>query len=470
MMKKIFLFISQILIFGSLQAQKIAGTWYGTLNVQGTNLPLVFHITQSGDSYSTTMDSPMQKAIGVPLGKTTVTGNELVIEAANFGIKYTGTYMSDSTKIKGIFKQGPNSFPLLLSPGETPEIVVAHDPRPQDPTTFPYKREEVVFTNTKAGDQLAGTLTMPSSGKVSKIVVLITGSGPQNRDEEITQFNHRSFLVWSDWLTRNGIAVLRYDDRGIGKSTGNYNGATSADFADDAEAAVSYIQSRADLKDLSIGLIGHSEGGMIAPMIASRNKAIKFIVLLAGPGVPISQLMMQQSDDQARLSGITLSPFIKALATKLYAAINQYKNASAEESKAKIDTILHQEFQTLPPEDLGGQSVDAVVKIYSAQYNEPWFRYFLSFNPADYLTKVKCPVLALGGTLDMQVQAAANLAAIKTNLEKAGNTNFEIVSLPGLNHLFQQAITGSVPEYSEISETVNPAALKKVSSWIGQLK
>ena len=230
------------------------------------------------------MDSPDQGARGLPTDKTTVTGNQLTIEASTYKIKYMGTFLPDRPQIKGTFLQGEGSLPLNL--GRTQSAVPAAPivARPQDPKDFPYKQEDVTFTNPKGGNQLAGTLTpLPADGKATKIVILITGSGPQNRNEELTAVNHRPFLVWSDWLTRNGIAVLRFDDRGVAKSTGNFTTATSADFADDAEAAVTYIQSRADLKGLSIGLMGHSEGGMIAPIVASRNKAVKFIVLLAAP-------------------------------------------------------------------------------------------------------------------------------------------------------------------------------------------
>jgi pimeloyl-ACP methyl ester carboxylesterase len=468
-MKKIITSFIFILLAYSAFAQNIPGDWYGAIHIQGTTLHLVFHITKSGGAYATTFDSPDQGARDLATDKTTVAGNQLTIEAAKFGIKYTGTFLPDSNKINGTFIQSTLNVPLNLTQGK-PSAAILPAVRPQDPTDFPYKQEDVIFTNPKAGNTLACTITMPADGRVTKIVVLITGSGPQNRNEEIKQFNHRPFLVWSDWLTRQGIAVLRYDDRGVGQSTGAFATATSADFADDAEAAVNYIRSRADLKGLSIGLMGHSEGGMIAPIVASRDKGIKFIVLLAGPGIPIDQLMLKQVADQMRLGGAPDEAILRSSATnkKIYKLISLNPSLPAGQLKQQVDTLMYQELRGYPKADLQNQSIDAIVKQSSALIS-PWYRYFIAFNPADYLTKVKCPVLALDGTLDMQVNSEANLAGIKASLEKGGNRHFQVVSLPGLNHLFQKATTGSVAEYAQISETVDPIALQKVSAWINQL-
>jgi len=240
--------------------------------------------------------------------------------------------------------------------------------RPQDPTSYPYRQEEVTFKNPKAENSLTGTLTIPTNGKVSKIVVLITGSGPQDRNEEQKGLNHRPFLVWSDWLTRNGIAVLRYDDRGVGKSTGVFATGTTGDFADDAEAAVNYIHSREDLKTLSIGLMGHSEGGMIAPMVASRNKAVSFICLLAAPGVPIREWMVQQTKDRMRLSGAPDQDInlMVSVIQKIYRTIHDNAGLGSFELKLKLDTLLYTEIKSAPPRLLHGKSVEEVVKLTSA--------------------------------------------------------------------------------------------------------
>ncbi len=452
-------------------AQSIVGAWYGTLNIAGTPLHVVFHISRNGEAYSATMDSPDQGAAGLATDRTEFANNQLTIEASKFALKYTGVLRSDSGKITGTFVQGGSSFPLTLTPGKSGDVNITPAKRPQDPTSFTYRQEEVTFKNNKAGNTLAGTLTLPANGKANKVVVLISGSGPQNRNEEVAQINHRPFLVWSDQLTKNGIAVLRYDDRGVGQSTGNFSTATSADFADDAEAAIAYLQSRSDLSKSSIGLMGHSEGGMIAPMVAARNKAVKFVVLLAAPGVPITELMAQQTTDQMRLAGADSADIAGSAAAnaKIFAAMNRYKNLSSDAYKKQIDSVVYAQVRSMPKEALGGKTVEEVAKRNSQQLYSPWFRYFIAYDPAIAISKLKCPVLALNGTLDMQVQSSANLAGIKAALAKAGNNRFEVLPLNGLNHLFQKANTGSVAEYAKISETVNPVALNRVTAWINRL-
>ncbi|SDJ21456.1 hypothetical protein SAMN04487898_1023 [Pedobacter sp. ok626] len=464
-MKSIYSTIALILLGSTLFAQEPIGTWYGTLNIQGTSLPLVFHITKTGSEYATTMDSPQQGAKGMPTSKTTFTNKTLTVEASSIGMKYTGTYVPDSNKINGTFQQGPVHTVLALS-NKAENALAAPQTRPQDPKDFPYKQEEVTFTNTTGGNNLAGTLTLPANGKADKIAVLITGSGPQNRNEEL--FNHRPFLVLSDYLTRQGIAVLRYDDRGIGKSTGIFSKATTADFADDAEAAVKYLLSRPDLKNMAIGLIGHSEGGMVAPIVASRNPNVKFVVLMAGPGIPITQLLSRQIGDAMKLSGAPSDEVAQKMASnlKVFTVMNDVKDLPLQHAAPEVELAIRKELDLEPLEKLDRTAKESIVQRTLNQYKTPWFRYFISFDPAIYLTKVKCPVLALNGTLDFQVESTANLAGIKTGLQKAGNKRFEIVPMEGLNHLFQKANTGAESEYGNIEETLNPAALQKISSWI----
>ena len=470
-MKKIIITFTLLLCAVCLMAQNICGTWYGTLEFHSKKLRIVFHISKTGEIYTTTMDSPDQLASGIATDKTTVAGNQVTITIAKMGMTYTGTVVPDSSIINGVFSQGQASVALQLTTTENKEAKATSPARPQDPTSFPYRQEEVSFTNPKAGNTLAGTITMPSEGKAKRIVVFITGSGPQNRNEEVVQFNHRPFLVWSDWLTRNGIAVLRFDDRGVGASTGVFTTSTSADFADDVQAAVNYIQSRSDLKNLSIGLMGHSEGGMIAPMVACSNNAVKFIILLAGPGIPNSELMIQQTADQMRLSGASDSEIATAarLNKKLYATMGECKNLPEEELKTKLQKMMRNELNKLPAQERGEDSSDAKLQEGVMKVCSPWYRYFITFDPADYLTRTQCPVLALNGTLDMQVSCAPNLKGINDCLQKAGNRNVQIAPLEGLNHLFQKATTGTVEEYGKITETVNPLALKTVTDWINKL-
>lgn len=457
-MKSIYSAIAFLLLTSPLFAQEPVGTWYGTLNIQGTSLPLVFHITKTGSEYATTMDSPQQGAKGMPSSKTAFTNKILTVEASSIGMKYRGTYVPDSNKINGTFEQGGIRTALVLS--TKPER------RSQDPKDFPYKQEDVTFINTKDGNNLAGTLTLPSNGKANKIVVLITGSGPQNRNEEL--FSHRPFLVLSDYLTRQGIAVLRYDDRGIGKSTGVFSTATTADFAEDAEAAVKYILSRPDLKNMSIGLVGHSEGGMIASMVASRNPNVQFAVLMAAPGIPIVQLLPQQIAGAMQLAGAKADEVAqkKASNLKIFTTMNDVKDLPLQYAEAEVELVLRKELDLEPLEKLDRTAKESIVQQTLNQYKTPWFRYFISFDPSIYLKKVKCPVLALNGTLDFQVESTANLAGINAGLQKAGNKRFEIVPMEGLNHLFQKATTGAQSEYESIEETLNPTALQKISSWI----
>ncbi len=261
----------------SLAAQEITGSWSGTLNVMGNRLPVVFNISRTDSLYSTTMDSPAQNAFGVPTTKTTFSGNRLEIVATGLGIFYQGTVQEDS--IIGTFNQGGIPFPLVLKQSGKPLLN-----RPQEPLPpFPYRSEEVKFPNKKDEIELSGSLTIPDSTGRFPAVVLIAGSGPHDRDETI--FGHKPFLVIADHLTRNGFVVLRYDKRGIGNSTGDYQGATTRDFAADAAAAVAYLKTRREVMQSAIGLIGHSEGGLIAPMVASSGKHdIRFIVLMAGMG------------------------------------------------------------------------------------------------------------------------------------------------------------------------------------------
>lgn len=468
-MKRIIATLSLILFVSFSFAQDIEGDWYGSLKVPGTSLTVVFHFKKSDAGYTATMDSPDQNAMGMPTDKVEFSNRRLLISSGALGMKYEATYNADSSKISGSFHQGGVQFPLSLSKDRS-LIKARNKTRPQDPKDFPYLREEVVFSNPKGGHQLAGTLTLPADGKASKIVVLITGSGAQNRDEEIAEFNHRPFLVLSDWLTRNGIAVLRYDDRGTAKSTGNFFEATTADFADDVEAAVNYIGSRPDLKKLSLGLIGHSEGGMIAPMVAARNKAVKFMVLLAGPGIPSSQVMKQQSEDMKNVtknsdSAIILGGYVNSV---VFSAILDNPDLPTSALQQKIDSTFNKGLEPYLKNN-DRKLADAIILKASKRALGPWFRYFAKFNAADYIAKVKCPTLALNGTLDLQVKAEPNLAGIKSALKKAGNKNFEIVPMPDLNHFFQKAVTGSFEEYAVLTETFNPEALTKVSNWINHL-
>ncbi|MEM7371387.1 MAG: alpha/beta hydrolase [Bacteroidota bacterium] len=448
-------------------AQDITGTWNGLLEVPGAKLRVVFHIESNGEEYSTKMDSPDQGAFGLATDETTWDNGTLTLKASALAMVYEGKWDEESEGFTGTFKQGGGAFPLSLSREEVKKEEEEPKPRPQDPTDFPYKQEAVNFTVPQGGHTMAGTLTIPSDGQFEQVVVLISGSGPQNRNEEL--LNHRPFLVLSDHLTRQGIAVLRYDDRGVGESTGKFGTATSRDFANDASAAVAYLASRSDMNGKKIGLAGHSEGGMIAPMVASENEQVDFIALLAGPGIPIPELMLLQTDKIAEAGGASEEERAtnKKASAQAFSLVKKHRTASTEDLSEILTSFLEEEFASLSEEqkkEIGDKGIFIQQQVKTLL--TPWFRYFLTFEPDDYLSKVSCPVLAVNGELDLQVTSKENLNGIQKSLEKARNRQVTIHEFKQLNHLFQKSTTGAPSEYADIEETFNPEALSFISDWI----
>ena len=454
--RTLFLFL---LVWNSLSvcAQEIAGDWNGVLEVRGTKLTLVFHFNCNNGLYTGTMDSPDQSAKGIPITSVTFKDSLLNVTLTPLQAEYSGKW--DGKSLKGTFKQMGMSFPLDLEKGALKRN------RPQEPKApFPYNVEDVTFLNAKDGISLAGTLTFPK-GKVNSkypAVVMITGSGAENRDEEI--FDHKPFWIIADYLTRKGIAVLRFDDRGFGKSGGVYKGATSADFAKDVEAAVAYLRTRKDINKKKIGLMGHSEGGIIAPMVASTDKKIAFIVLLAGPGISGEKILIQQGGD---LLGESYSEEAKQSLAKIHKGsadiLRQFPGESARSQLQKFYKEKEQDICSILKFDT--KQGDIFINSMINHFMDPWFRSFLLTNPADYLVKVKCPVLALNGTKDRQVRAEENLDGIMRALNKGGNRNVETTSIYPLNHLFQECKTGMPAEYGAIEETFSPKALDKIWEW-----
>ncbi len=430
----------------------IVGDWAGALAVGGTQLHLVLHITATPDAVlHATFDSVDQHANGIPISSIMLKDGALTMEIAAAHASYSGTLNAAATEIKGTWTQG-QSLPLDFH--KSAVSLKAEGPkRPQNPTPpYPYQSIDLTYTNPVQHDTLAATLTVPQGKGPFPAVLLITGSGPQDRDESL--MGHKPFLVLSDYLTRHGIAVLRADDRGIGKSTGDFATATTADFATDAEAGVALLKTRPEVDPHRIGLIGHSEGGIIAPMVAARNKDVAFIVLLAGTGTPGIDIITGQTRLIAEVSGASKDDAEKAASEEramLQAVVS-------EKDPAALDKKLR--------EQLAGQMPEAQVNIAIKQVTSPWFKYFLAYDPAPALRQVKCPVLALDGSKDLQVPPEQNLAAIRAALKAGGNTNFEVKELPNLNHLFQTAKTGSPAEYASIEETFAPVALSTIGDWI----
>lgn len=462
-MKILYFFIALISL--NAVSQDITGQWNGSLDIQGTQLRLIFNIEKTDSGYSTTMDSPDQGANGIPVYETTFTNSELKINASNLGVEYIGNLGKDGI-ISGNFKQGGMSIPLNLSREKIGKIEKKTSVRPQDPIEpYPYHSEDIIFKNTKADIDLAGTLTLPNSTGVFPVVVMISGSGAQNRNQEI--MGHKPFLVISDYLTKNGIGVLRFDDRGTALSKGDFASSTTADFATDVEAAVNYLKTRKEINKNQIGLIGHSEGGLIAPMVASKSKDIAFIILLAGVGIPGDELLLLQQKyliDEMGVSEEVKKAMID-LNTNAFALIQ--KSSDNSKLKPKLSNILRLGLENIFKAQGIEQNVDdEMIATQVNQFISPWMQYFIKYDPAPALSNVKCPVLALNGSKDLQVPPKENLSAIKNALIKAGNKDYTIKELPGLNHLFQESVTGLPTEYEQIEQTFSPIALEEVLQWI----
>jgi pimeloyl-ACP methyl ester carboxylesterase len=433
-------------------APPITGDWAGALSVGGTQLHLIVHITSTPDAVlHATLDSVDQGVNGIPVSSITLKDGTLTLDIAAAHATYTGTLNPTATEIKGTWTQG-QSLPLDLHKSAT--ALKAETPRrPQNPTPpYPYQSIDLTYTNPLQHDILAATLTIPQGKGPFPAVLLITGSGPQDRDESL--MGHKPFLVLSDYLTRHGIAVLRADDRGTAHSTGDFATATTADFATDAEAGIALLKTRPEIDPHRIGLIGHSEGGLIAPMVAARDKSIAFIVLLAGPGTPGIDIITDQTRLLDEASGMTHDAAEKAAAEER----SILDLVITEKDPTTLNKKLH--------DQLTGQLTDIQIDGAIKQLTSPWFRYFLAYDPAPALRQVKCPVLALDGSKDLQVPPEQNLAAIRAALTAGGNTHFETVEFPNLNHLFQTATTGSPSEYATIEETFAPIALDKIATWI----
>jgi uncharacterized protein len=352
------------------------------------------------------------------------------------------------------------------SPAKPPAEENARKKKPQEPDRpFPYLDEEVTYVNKPAGVSLAGTFTRPKEGGPFAAVLLITGSGKQDRDE--TLLGHKPFLVLADYLTRKGIAVLRVDDRGAGKSTGDFAASTSADFATDVETGIAYLMSRPDVDPKRIGLIGHSEGGLIAPMVAARNADVAFIVLLGGQGLTGEEVMVLQGQKLLKIAGATEAQMAtqKRVQTKLFAIVKAEADPAIREQKLKA--AFDEEVAALGEKDkpMSGalkQGMAAQLRLLKG----PWLRFFLTYDPREALRKTRCPVLAMVGDKDAQVLPKENLSEIEKALKAGGNSDYTIKEMPGMNHLFQVCKTGLVSEYATIEETISPLALETIGNWI----
>ncbi|MCK4873048.1 MAG: alpha/beta hydrolase [Phycisphaerales bacterium] len=431
------------------------------LPVMSVEIPVAIGKTPGGH-WVGYLNVPLQSVEKAPMHDVHYDGVTLTAKALIGGdAAFDVAFDEAADEFAGTWNQSGQQLPFSLTLLDAP----IESGRPQDPTRpYPYRDEDVTIEHP-AGHTLAGTLTIPEGEGPHPVVVLITGSGPQDRDESL--LGHRPFLVVSDYLTRHGIAVLRYDDRGTAESTGNFADATSADFATDALAAVHYLIGLGEIDAHRIGLMGHSEGGIIAPMVAVMSEDVSFIVLLAGTGVDGAQILLEQGDLIGRATGEN-EEVIKAT-NPLRAALYERIATDADEDTVReaILELLTVQRSYMTEEELAALPEEEVLLSRSlAKLTTPWFKFFLSYDPREKLREVTIPVLAVAGSLDLQVPPVLNMSAIEAALAEAGNEDVTTHVFEGLNHLFQKAETGSPTEYASIDETFNEQALAYITTWI----
>lgn len=425
----------------------VIGDWEGILEMQGVVLPLVFNIFNKQENLQGTMDSPAQNAFDIPL-VINIQDQQITLTQIQLGIQYIG-YI-DKEKITGKFTQADQVAKLTLTRSKLKTFNISN--RPQTPVPpFSYTQEEVKFFHPIDRHRLSGTLSYPTSNKKYPAIILLSGSGQQDRD--YTLFGHKPFLVIADYLTRAGFAVLRYDDRGIGQSEGNLSHATSLDFADDGLAAVNFLRHHEYIDSHRIGLLGHSEGSMIAQLMAAQDQNIAFILSLAGPGLNGVTVYGKQLYMLAKGA----NGDEKILGFERFLAFSEA--ASEDISSAQLKSLF---FEIHPTADT--KKFQQTLAILAS----PWFQYFLKFNPATTLPNVKCPILAVHGSIDRQLESSSNLAAIESILTKSAHLDFEIKEFKNLNHLFQQAVTGLPEEYPFIEETLSLEVLIYITDWLTQ--
>lgn len=438
--------------------QKPAGRWTGALEVPGQKLEMSILLKRQGAGWEGSLDVPAQGIKEMPLSDLVIEGEALrfALEGIPGDPTYEGTIRGDI--IEGEFNQGGATVPLVFKYG----VEIAQLNRPQEPKPpYPYLVIDVKFDSLSDGVKLAGTITLPQGEGPFPAVVLVSGSGAQNRDEEV--FGHKPFLVLADRLTRAGIAVLRYDDRGVGASTGDATTATTSDLSMDAQAAVRFLRKQPQVKTDAVGIAGHSEGGIIAPMVAARSEDANFIILMAGPGVPGDQVLIRQVREGALAEGAAADA-AEAI-SKTVSEVVELVQANAEEAviRGAMEKLLRMQVGAAADAPLPAGMVDAVYKQFAGE----WFRYFFSYDPAEALRKVNVPVLVLQGKLDRQVNAQVNVEAIKRALEHNPNVRVEVFE--NLNHLFQPAKTGGGSEYAQIETTMDEQVPRVIAEWIKDL-
>lgn len=449
--------ISEPIDLAKLQ-QYLPGTWEGSFKMAGGEYTVRFSLHENEDgTFIGAFSVPQQTQALFIFDEIEIDEQgEITFRASSIQAGYTATLraVQDSQQItlSGTWQQNGTQAYLTMEPRQIEHLTRIM--RPQDPVPpFPYHEEEVQFSSTEDDILLSGTLTYPEGNGPFPAVILLSGSGSSNRDEEIS--GHRPFLVLADYLTRNGIAVLRYDDRGVGESEGDALTATSRDLSIDGEAALDYLLSRTDIASDIIGIIGHSEGGLIGPMVADRREEVKFLVLLAGPGIRGDQVLLTQT--RAILEAHSLPSSL--IQTTLSTNKAVYDLLLEEDDEQVIIDEVYRVMQSVGvPEDQIEKQISSIML--------PWFRFFVQYDPGNVLSRTVIPVLALNGSLDLQIIAEENIPSIRDHLESAGNQYVTTKIYQGLNHLFQPAETGMVDEYGTTQITIDPEVLDDVTQWI----
>jgi pimeloyl-ACP methyl ester carboxylesterase len=449
--------------------KKIAGLWEGKINA-GAPLRIVFHFDPQADSsYAGIMDSPDQNVKGIHCDSVKITGDSVSVKVLVISGGFTGHIINDTTII-GNWTQRGMQIALTLKKEKAVSILN----RPQTPQRpFSYNSQDVEYDNEDKTVHFGATLTWPKGEGPFPTAIMITGSGQQDRDETI--FGHKPFAVIADYLTKKGYAVLRIDDRGMGKTTGDVKNATSVDFAKDIETALAYLKTRKEVDKKRIGMIGHSEGGLIASLVASRNTDINFIIMLAGPGVKGSELMLAQA--KAALESVGISAHAADVYGLIYKKITD--DVITEKDTAKLYDKIMADFtqwrKNQPKALLDTLNIHddedytkKIVLAFTRGLESPWMKYFLQSDPQPLMEKFTCKVLALDGSKDIQVISSLNLDGINKALKKSKSPSFETKELPGLNHLFQHCKTCTVAEYGQLEETFSPEALDIMGKWLDQ--
>jgi uncharacterized protein len=457
----IFMVLGSSTVFGQTGAS-IEGMWLGSIEFNGMKLRILLKVSKTSDGFAAKFDSLDQGATDLEIDAIREQNNLVSFEAKKYGLSYEGTVGAGGDEISGTFKQGAGSMPLIFK--RTTGMPKTN--RPQDPPKpYPYDEEEVSYKNAKDDVKLAGTLTLPRGAGQYPAVILITGSGAQDRNETVA--GHRPFLVLADYLTRKGIAVLRVDDRGVGGSELGSTSATSENFAGDVLAGIEYLKTRKEINPKQIGLIGHSEGGMIAPMVAARTTDAAFIVLLAGLGQTGEDVIYTQTALLQKAGGTNQTTTAQTISVmkNIVAILKAEPDNNRAEQRIR-ETLAKHTAEMSEDQRKAFAPTEATIKAQIPMYLSGWFRYFVAFDPRPTLKKVKVPVLALNGENDLQVAWKENLDLIADGLKAGGNKDYTVKSFPKLNHLFQTSRTGQLDEYGKIEETFSPTVLETIADWI----